>query len=147
MKEITWLRSVWKGPIIVKGIQNVEDAKAVAKLGVQGIILSNHGGRQFDRGQVPLEILPEVVKAVGNKVEIYIDGGITSATDVLAAIGFGAKGVLIGRAYLYALMAGGQAGVQKMIDIFTLEMETSMKLLGVKNFSEITPDLVQLRPY
>ena len=75
MKEITWLRSVWKGPIVVKGIQSVEDAKAIAKLGVQGIILSNHGGSQFDRGQVPLEILPEVVKAVGNKVEIYIDGG------------------------------------------------------------------------
>jgi len=91
MKEITWLRSVWNGPIIIKGIQSVEDAKAVAKLGVQGIVLSNHGGRQFDRGPVPLEILPEVVKAVGNKVEVYIDGGIMSGLDALGAIALGAK--------------------------------------------------------
>jgi L-lactate dehydrogenase (cytochrome) len=114
---------------------------------VDAIVISNHGGRQMDRGTVPLETLPEMVKAVGKKMEVYIDGGVTSATDVLAAIGFGAKGVLIGRAYLYALMAGGQAGVQKMIDIFKLEMETSMKLLGVKNMREITPDLVSLRPF
>ena len=112
MKEITWLRSVWKGPIVVKGIQSVEDAKAIAKLGVQGIILSNHGGRQFDRGQVPLEILPEVVKAVGNKVEIYIDGGIMSGLDALGAIALGAKAVFIGRAYLYGAMANGEAGVE-----------------------------------
>ncbi len=147
MSDIKWLKDTWGGPLIVKGVQRVDDAKELVKYGVDAIVISNHGGRQMDRGTVPLETLPEMVKAVGKKMEVYIDGGITSATDVLAAIGFGAKGVLIGRAYLYALMAGGQAGVQKMIDIFTLEMETSMKLLGVKNFSEITPDLVQLRPY
>jgi isopentenyl diphosphate isomerase/L-lactate dehydrogenase-like FMN-dependent dehydrogenase len=123
MKEITWLRSVWKGPIIVKGIQSVDDAKAVAKLGVQGIILSNHGGRQFDRGQVPLEILPEVVKAVGNKVEIYIDGGIMSGLDALGAIALGAKAVFIGRAYLYGAMANGEAGVEQVIEIMRREFE------------------------
>ena len=121
VEDIDWLRSVWKGPIIIKGIQNVEDAKAVAKLGVQGIILSNHGGRQFDRGQIPLEILPEVVKAVGNEVEVYIDGGIMSGLDALGAIALGAKAVFIGRAYLYGAMANGEAGVEQVIEIMRRE--------------------------
>lgn len=147
MSDIKWLKQTWGGPLIVKGVQRVDDAKELIKYGVDAIVISNHGGRQMDRGTVPLETLPEMVKAVGKKIEVYIDGGVTSAADVLAAIGFGAKGVLLGRSYLYGLMAGGQSGVQKMIDIFKLEMETSMKLLGVKNLSEITPDMVKLRPY
>ncbi|MEI7931041.1 MAG: alpha-hydroxy acid oxidase, partial [Actinomycetes bacterium] len=129
-KDITWLRSVWKGPIVVKGIQSVEDAKAVAKLGVQGIILSNHGGRQFDRGPVPLEILPDVVKAVGNKVEVYIDGGVMSGLDALGAIALGAKAVFIGRAYLYGAMANGEAGVDRVIEIMRREFENGMALTG-----------------
>ena len=140
MKEITWLRSVWKGPIIVKGIQNVEDAKAVAKLGVQGIILSNHGGRQFDRGQVPLEILPEVVKAIGNKVEIYIDGGIMSGLDAL-----GAKAVFIGRAYLYGAMANGEAGVEQVIEIMRREFENGMALSGATNIAEVRKNGARIR--
>lgn len=145
MQDIAWLKDTWNGPLIVKGVQRVDDAEQLLKYGVDAIVISNHGGRQMDRGAAPLEILPEMAKALGKKVEIYIDGGITSATDVLAAIGLGAKGVLIGRSYLYGLMAAGQAGVQKMVDIFKLEMETSMKLLGVKDFSELTSDLVSLR--
>jgi isopentenyl diphosphate isomerase/L-lactate dehydrogenase-like FMN-dependent dehydrogenase len=145
MKEITWLRSVWKGPIIVKGIQNVEDAKAVAKLGVQGIILSNHGGRQFDRGQVPLEILPEVVKAVGNKVEIYIDGGIMSGLDALGAIALGAKAVFIGRAYLYGAMANGEAGVEQVIEIMRREFENGMALSGATNIAEVRKNGARIR--
>lgn len=145
MSDIQWLKDTWGGPLIVKGVQRADDAQALIQYGVDAIVISNHGGRQMDRGTVPLESLPEITNAVGSKMEVYIDGGVTNATDVLAAIGFGAKGVMIGRSYLYGLMAGGQAGVQKMIDIFKLEMETSMKLLGVKNLSEITPDLVTLR--
>ena len=145
MKEITWLRSVWKGPIIVKGIQNVEDAKAVTKLGVQGIILSNHGGRQFDRGQVPLEILPEVVKAVGNKVEIYIDGGIMSGLDALGAIALGAKAVFIGRAYLYGAMANGEAGVEQVIEIMRREFENGMALSGATNIAEVRKNGARIR--
>jgi isopentenyl diphosphate isomerase/L-lactate dehydrogenase-like FMN-dependent dehydrogenase len=145
MKEITWLRSVWKGPIIVKGIQNVEDAKAVAKLGVQGIILSNHGGRQFDRGQVPLEILPEVVKAVGNKVEIYIDGGIMSGLDALGAIALGAKAVFIGRAYLYGAMANGEAGIEQVIEIMRREFENGMALSGATNIAEVRKNGARIR--
>ena len=145
MKEITWLRSVWKGPIIVKGIQNVEDAKAVAKLGVQGIILSNHGGRQFDRGPVPLEILPEVVKAAGNKVEIYIDGGIMSGLDALGAIALGAKAVFIGRAYLYGAMANGEAGVEQVIEIMRREFENGMALSGATNIAEVRKNGARIR--
>lgn len=145
MKEITWLRSVWKGPIIVKGVQSVEDAKAIAKLGVQGIILSNHGGRQFDRGQVPLEILPEVVKAVGNKIEIYIDGGIMSGLDALGAIALGAKAVFVGRAYLYGAMANGEAGVEQVIEIMRREFENGMALSGATNIAEVRKNGARIR--
>ena len=145
MRDITWLRSVWKGPIIIKGIQSVEDAKAVAKLGVQGIILSNHGGRQFDRGPVPLEILPEVVKAVGNKVEIYIDGGIMSGLDALGAIALGAKAVFIGRAYLYGAMANGEAGVEQVIEIMRREFENGMALIGATNIAEVRKNGARIR--
>jgi isopentenyl diphosphate isomerase/L-lactate dehydrogenase-like FMN-dependent dehydrogenase len=145
MKEISWLRSVWKGPIIVKGVQSVDDAKAVAKLGVQGIILSNHGGRQFDRGQVPLEILPEVVKAVGSKVEIYIDGGIMSGLDALGAIALGAKAVFIGRAYLYGAMANGEAGVEQVIEIMRREFENGMALSGATNIAEVRKNGARIR--
>ena len=143
--DITWLRSVWKGPIVVKGIQSVEDAKAVAKLGVQGIILSNHGGRQFDRGPVPLEILPDVVKAVGNKVEVYIDGGVMSGLDALGAIALGAKAVFIGRAYLYGAMANGEAGVDRVIEIMRREFENGMALTGSTNISEVRKTGARIR--
>lgn len=144
-KDVTWLRSVWKGPIVVKGIQSVEDAKAVAKLGVQGIILSNHGGRQFDRGPIPLEILPEVVKAVGNKVEIYIDGGVMSGLDALGAIALGAKAVFIGRAYLYGAMANGEAGVEQVIEIMRREFENGMALTGATNIAEVRKNGARIR--
>ena len=144
-KDISWLRSVWKGPIVVKGIQSVEDAKAVAKLGVQGIILSNHGGRQFDRGPIPLEILPDVVKAVGNKVEIYIDGGVMSGLDALGAIALGAKAVFIGRAYLYGAMANGDAGVEQVIEIMRREFENGMALTGATNIAEVRKNGARIR--
>ncbi len=145
IKDVAWLRSVWDGPIIIKGIQNVEDARAVAKLGIQGIVLSNHGGRQFDRGQIPLEILPEVVKAVGNKVEVYIDGGIMSGLDALGAIALGAKAVFIGRAYLYGVMANGEAGVEQVIEIMRREFENGMALSGASNIAEVRKNGARIR--
>jgi isopentenyl diphosphate isomerase/L-lactate dehydrogenase-like FMN-dependent dehydrogenase len=135
--DVTWLQSVWNGPIIVKGIQNVDDAKKLAQMGVSGIILSNHGGRQLDRGPVPLEILPDVVAAVGDKVDVYIDGGIMSGQDAYAAIALGAKAVFIGRAYLYGIMAGGQRGVEKVIEIMKRDFINTMALTGSRNISEI----------
>jgi L-lactate dehydrogenase (cytochrome) len=147
MKDIPWLQKEWGGPLIVKGIQTVEDALALKKIGVQGIVLSNHGGRQMDRGTVPLEILPEVRAAVGNSMEIYIDGSILNGGDVLAAVALGANAALIGRPYLYGLMAAGEAGVDRMSDIFRLEMDNTMKLLGVGKTSDLGPQHVRLRSH
>ena len=146
MKDITWLKEEWGGPLIVKGVQTAEDALELKKLGVDGVVLSNHGGRQMDRGTVPLEILPEVRAAVGEKMEIYIDGSVLNGGDVIAAVAMGATGVLVGRPYLYGLMAAGEAGVDKMADIFELEMDTTMKLMGVPRMSDLTPDHARLRP-
>ena len=116
--------------------------------GADAIVLSNHGGRQLDRSVVPLELLPEVRNAIGAKgvgPEIYIDGAVMSGADVLAAIALGADAVLIGRAYLYGAMSAGKDGVKKVVDILRFEMETAMKLMGVKNLAELTPDFVNIR--
>lgn len=145
--DVVWLKSIWEGAIIIKGVQSVEDAKALAKIGVDAIVLSNHGGRQLDCAVVPLEILAEVVAAVGKKMEVYIDGGIMSGKDVLAAIAHGAKAVLVGRAYLYGAMAAGSAGVEKSISILSQEMKTTMQLTGVTSIDAFTSDYVRLRDH
>lgn len=136
-KDLAWLQSVWDGPIIVKGIQNVKDAKKLAKMGISGLVVSNHGGRQLDQGPVPLEILEDVVAAVDGKVDIYIDGGVMSGHDVYAALALGAKAVLIGRAYLYGIMADGQRGIEKVIEIMRKELINTMALAGAKNLEEV----------
>ena len=136
-EDVEWLKQVWEGPIIIKGIQSVEDAKKLADMGVAGIVLSNHGGRQLDRGPVPLEILPEVLKAVGKKMDVYIDGGVMSGQDAYAAVALGAKGVLIGRAYLYGIMAGGERGVAKTIEILRREFVNTMALTGNRTIAEV----------
>lgn len=145
LEDIKWLRTVWDGPIVIKGIQSVADAKAVAKLGVQAIILSNHGGRQFDRGPVPIEILSEVVDEVGKKVEIYIDGGIMSGLDALGAIALGAKAVFIGRAYLYGAMANGEAGVEQVVELMRREFINGMALSGTRSIEEVMKNGAQIR--
>jgi isopentenyl diphosphate isomerase/L-lactate dehydrogenase-like FMN-dependent dehydrogenase len=144
--DVKWLQTIWKGPIIVKGVQTKEDAIRLAKLGVQGIVLSNHGARQLDRGPVPLEILEEVVAAVGKKLDVYIDGGVLSGQDVYAAIALGAKAVLMGRAYLYGIMAGGEAGVEKAIQIMKKEFINTMALTGVRTVDEIRASKARIRP-
>ncbi|MET0702616.1 MAG: alpha-hydroxy acid oxidase, partial [Mycobacterium sp.] len=111
--DLSWIRSQWPGKFVVKGIQTVEDARAVTDLGVDGIILSNHGGRQLDRAPIPFHLLPSVVAEVGTETEIILDTGIMSGADIVAAIALGARFTLIGRAYLYGLMAGGEAGVDR----------------------------------
>jgi len=147
-EDVKWLRSVWQGKLIIKGIQTVADAAELKKIGVDAIVLSNHGGRQLDRSVVPLELLPKVRSEIGIKgsgPQIYIDGAIMSGADVLAAVALGADAVLIGRAYLYGAMAAGQSGVEKVVEMFRFEMETAMKLMGAKNLSELTPDFVNIR--
>jgi isopentenyl diphosphate isomerase/L-lactate dehydrogenase-like FMN-dependent dehydrogenase len=147
-EDVKWLRSAWKGKLIIKGIQTVSDAVELTKIGVDAIVLSNHGGRQLDRSVVPLELLPQVRSAIGpkgNGPQIFIDGAIMSGADVLAAIALGADAVLIGRAYLYGAMAAGKKGVEKVVEMLRFEMETAMKLLGAKNLSELNPDFVNIR--
>ena len=148
-EDVKWLRSVWQGKLIIKGIQTIADAAELKKIGVDAIVLSNHGGRQLDRSVVPLELLPTVRSEFGAKgsgPQIYIDGAIMSGADVLAAVALGADAVLIGRAYLYGAMAAGQSGVEKVVAMFRFEMETAMKLMGAKNLTELTPDFVNIRP-
>ncbi len=144
-EDVKWLQSVWSGPIIVKGVQNLEDAKELAKMGISGIILSNHGGRQLEKGPVPLELLPLVVKEVGTNVDIYIDGGVMSGQDAYAAVAMGAKAVFVGRAYLYGIMAGGERGVQKAVEILKRDFINTMALTGARNIAEVQKIGAKLR--
>ncbi|MGH8999957.1 MAG: alpha-hydroxy acid oxidase [Acidimicrobiia bacterium] len=143
--DVTWLRSVWPGTLVVKGIQSVDDARALADLGVDGLVVSNHGARQLDRAPVPLELLGEVTAAVGDRVEVLLDGGVRTGADVVAAVALGARAVLVGRAYLYGLMAGGQQGVQRVLDLLATEIVRTMILLGVTAIDQLDPTYARLR--
>src|SRR5215475_9764253 len=136
-KDIDWIRSIWPGKLILKGILDVEDAEIAAKTGAQALVVSNHGGRQLDGAPSSIEVLPEIVDAVGDKMEIMFDGGIRSGQDVMRALALGAKSCMIGRAYAYGLGAGGQAGVAKAISLIAKELETTMGLCGVNTIAEI----------
>ena len=144
--DVEWLRDAWKGPLVIKGIQSPDDARAVVDAGADAVIVSNHGGRQLDRSPIPLEELPGVLDAIGDRAEVYIDGGIMSGSDVIAAVAMGARAGVVGRAYLYGLMAGGERGVQRAADILGAEIRSTMALLGVTSVSELSPRHVRLRP-
>ena len=137
--DLKIIRDMWPGKLIIKGVQNVEDSKKLAKLGVDGILLSNHGGRQLDRAPIPFHLLPAVVKEVGKDTEVMVDTGIMNGADIVASIALGAKFTLIGRAYLYGLMAGGRAGVDRAIQILSDQVVRTMKLLEVASIEELTP--------
>ncbi len=139
LEELTWIKERWPGKLVVKGVQSVDDARALADAGVDGIVLSNHGGRQLDRAPVPFHLLPSVVKEVGGDLEILLDTGIMSGADIVAALALGAQFTLIGRAYLYGLMAGGREGVDRTIAILSGQIARTMRLLGVTDLSELTP--------
>ena len=142
-EDLKWIRGQWKGNLVVKGIQNVDDAVMSIDAGADAIILSNHGGRQLDRAPVPLHLLPEVIKAVGNKAEVHVDTGIMHGADVIAALASGAKFTWIGRAYLYGLMAGGKPGVDRTLEILRTQITRTMKLLGARTVAELNPDHVR----
>jgi L-lactate dehydrogenase (cytochrome) len=137
--DLAWIRDQWPGKVSVKGVQTVDDARRLADAGVDAIVLSNHGGRQLDRAPVPFHLLPSVVKAVGNDVEVHLDTGIMSGQDIVAAVAHGARFTLVGRAYLYGLMAGGRAGVDRAIEILRSQIERTMRLLGVSALDELEP--------
>jgi L-lactate dehydrogenase (cytochrome)/glycolate oxidase len=142
-EDLKWIRGQWQGNLVVKGIQNVDDAMMSVAAGADAIILSNHGGRQLDRAPVPLHLLPEVVKAIGDKAEVQVDTGIMHGADVVAALASGAKFTWIGRAYLYGLMAGGKPGVDRTLEILRTQISRTMKLLGARTVAELNPDHVR----
>ncbi|MCL2542909.1 MAG: alpha-hydroxy-acid oxidizing protein [Nocardioidaceae bacterium] len=143
-EDLAWIRSAWDGPLIIKGIQTVADAHRVMDHGADGVVVSNHGGRQLDRAPVPLHLLPEIVDAIGDRGTVMLDTGIMHGGDIVAALALGADLALVGRAYLYGLMAGGEAGVARAIEILASEVERTMKLLGVTSTDELERDHVRL---
>jgi L-lactate dehydrogenase (cytochrome) len=145
VSDLAWLREAWPGPLVVKGIQTVADARMVVDAGADAVVVSNHGGRQLDRAPTPLECLPAVVDAVGERTEVYLDGGVMSGSDVVAAVALGARAVLVGRAYLYGLMAGGERGVQRAADILAAEVRGTMALLGTTRVGDLSREQVRLR--
>jgi L-lactate dehydrogenase (cytochrome)/glycolate oxidase len=138
-EDLAWIREQWPGTVSVKGVQTVADARRLVDAGVDAIVLSNHGGRQLDRAPVPFHLLPRVVEAVGSGVEVHLDTGIMSGQDIVAAVAHGARFTLIGRAYLYGLMAGGRDGVDRVIEILRGQIERTMRLLGVATLDELEP--------
>jgi L-lactate dehydrogenase (cytochrome) len=144
MADLEWIRSRWEGPLVIKGIQTVEDARAVVDAGADALVLSNHGGRQLDRAPVPLRLLPDVVQAVGDRTEVLLDTGVMTGGDIVAAVALGARAVLVGRAYLYGLMAGGERGVQRATDILAAEVRRTMALLGARTTEDLGPRHVRL---
>ena len=147
-QDLDVIRGMWDGKIIIKGVQTVTDAKKLVDAGVDGILLSNHGGRQLDRAPIPFRLLPEVVREVGKDATIMVDTGIMNGADIAACMALGADFTLIGRAYLYGLMAGGRAGVDRAIAILHEELVRTMKLLGVSSIAELEPrHITQLTRY
>ncbi len=138
-QDLAWIKTQWPGKLVAKGIQTLDDARAVVDLGADGVVLSNHGGRQLDRAPVPFHLLPTVARELGRDTEILLDTGIMSGADIVAAIALGSRCTLIGRAYLYGLMAGGQAGVLRAITILSEQLTRTMRLLGVTCLEELSP--------
>ncbi len=136
-KDVAWIRSLWPGKLILKGILDLDDAKIAADTGADAIVVSNHGGRQLDGAAASITVLPALAEAVGHKTEIMFDGGIRSGQDVLKAIALGAKSCMIGKAWLYGLAAGGEAGVMQTLDIIRRELDVSMALTGTSDIRAV----------
>jgi heme/flavin dehydrogenase (mycofactocin system) len=139
-EDIEWLRSQWNGPFMVKGVCRVDDAKRVRDLGATALSVSNHGGNNLDGTPSPIRALPAIAAAVGNDIDVVLDGGVRRGTDVIKAVALGAKAVMVGRAYLWGLAANGQAGVENVIDILRGGMDAALLGLGKSHVNELTPD-------
>lgn len=144
LADLEWVRANWPKTLIVKGIQTIDDARAVLDAGADAIVLSSHGGRQLDRAPVPLQLLPAAREALGPNAEIIVDSGILSGADIVAAVALGASSVLVGRAYLYGLMAGGEAGVERAAEILETGVRRTMALLGAASIADLGPHHVHL---
>ena len=151
-RSFTWgdagaLCAEWGGPFVIKGITSAEDAKRAVDIGASGIVVSNHGGRQLDHAPPTLEVLPEILDAVGDRVEVLVDSGFKRGTQIIKALALGARGCLIGKGYLYGLAAGGEAGVIRAIDILKGELVRDMTLMGLRSIDEITSECVRWRSH
>ena len=140
--DVEWLRSIWDGPLVLKGIQTVADATLAVDAGCEGIMLSNHGGRQLDDAPAIVELIQPVAEAVGGRIDIICDGGVRRGSDIVKALALGATACSIGRAYLYALGAAGEAGVDHLLGFLAEGMTRTMQLCGVNTIDDITPELV-----
>jgi L-lactate dehydrogenase (cytochrome) len=136
-KDLEWIRELWKGPLIIKGVLDPEDAKAAADIGADGVIVSNHGGRQLDGVLSSARALPAIADAVGDRLTVLADSGVRSGLDVVRMLALGAKGVLLGRAFVYALAARGELGVTQLLDLIEKEMRVAMALTGVRDLASI----------
>jgi len=141
-KDVAWIREIWPGKLILKGILDVEDARIAQDTGADALVVSNHGGRQLDGAMSSIAALPAIVEAVGDRIEVLFDGGVRSGQDVLKALALGARGCMIGKAWLYGLAAGGEAGVLTALDIMRRELDVSMALTGTRNVRDISPSVL-----
>jgi len=142
--DVAWLRSVWDGPIVLKGIQTVEDARLAADAGVEAVALSNHGGRQLDGAPAPLDLVAPVADAVGDRVEIICDGGVRRGSDIVKAVALGARAAMAGRAYLYGLGAAGERGVDHVLALLAADVRRTMALVGARTVADLTPAVVSV---
>jgi isopentenyl diphosphate isomerase/L-lactate dehydrogenase-like FMN-dependent dehydrogenase len=135
--DLAWFRSLWDGPLLLKGVLSVEDARRAADHGMDGIVVSNHGGRQLDGAPASVEVLAEIVDAVGGRLEVLLDGGVRRGADVVKALALGARAVMVGRPYLYGLAVGGQTGVERVLEILKGEVDHALALLGVPRLADL----------
>ncbi len=143
--DLDWIRGTWEGPILAKGVMRPEEVRRAAELGLDGVVVSNHGGRQLDHVPATIDVLPEIVDAAGDRLEVLVDSGFRRGSDIAAALALGAKAVLVGRAHLYGLAAAGEAGVRRCIDILAEELRTAMGLCGARTIAELDRRLIRRR--
>lgn len=143
--ELRWIREQWDGPLVVKGIMRGDECAELVDLGVDGVVVSNHGGRQLDGVRATIEILPEVVRAVGGRAEVFVDGGVWRGDDVVKAVALGARACLVGKAYMFGLAAFGEAGVDRVLEIFRVEIDRTMGLLGCTAMTDLDERMVERR--
>ena len=145
-EDLRWIREAWDGPLVLKGVMSAEDALRAVEAGCQGIVVSNHGGRQLDGLPATIDVLPEVVEALGGRAEVLLDGGVRRGSDVVKALALGAKACLIGRPWLYGLAAGGEAGVARVLETFAAEIDRTLALVGVADCASLDSSVLRRRP-
>jgi L-lactate dehydrogenase (cytochrome) len=142
-KDVEWVKSIWGGPLVLKGILDVEDAKIAAQSGADAIVVSNHGGRQLDGAVSSIRALPEIAGAVGDQIDVWFDGGIRSGQSLLKALALGAKAALVGRSFVYGLGAMGEAGVTRALEVMQKELDVTMALTGIRSVKDANPSILR----